>query len=64
MASAISRIWTDEPLRSELRSAGRRRVGELSWERTARIYRALYRQVAGRVLTDEDRALLAPPTLP
>ncbi|HXI80254.1 MAG TPA: glycosyltransferase family 1 protein [Verrucomicrobiae bacterium] len=64
MASAISRIWTDERLRSELRSAGRRRVGELSWERTARIYRALYRQVAGRVLTDEDRALLAPPTLP
>ena len=64
MASAIARIWTDDHLRSELRAAGRRRVGELSWERTARIYRALYRHVAGRVLTDEDRALLAPPTLP
>jgi glycosyltransferase involved in cell wall biosynthesis len=63
IAAAITRIWTDDGLRSTLRERGRRRVGELSWERTARIYRALYRRVAGRALTDEDRALLAPPTL-
>jgi hypothetical protein len=40
------------------------RVGGLTWERTARIMRALHRKVAGRSLDDDDLALLAPPTLP
>jgi glycosyltransferase involved in cell wall biosynthesis len=63
IADAIVRIWTDEPLRASLRERGRIRAAALSWDRTARIFRAIYRKVAGRTLTDEDRALLAPPTL-
>jgi glycosyltransferase involved in cell wall biosynthesis len=63
IADAIARIWTDEALRSVLADYGRRRAATLSWERTARTYRALYRKVAGRILSEEDRVLLAPPTL-
>lgn len=63
MADAIARIWTDEPLRRSLRDGGLIRASTLSWDRTARTFRALYRMVAGRQLTDEDRDLLAPPTL-
>jgi len=63
MVQAILEVWSDETARSALVERGRRRAAELSWSRTARIYRALYRNVAGRSLTDEDRELLAPPTL-
>ena len=63
MADAIARIWTDEELRSSLRARGLARVANLSWDRTARTFRALYRKVAGRGLTAEDHVLLAPPTL-
>ena len=64
MASALARIWVDDELRAQLRERGRRRVAELSWSKTARTFRALYRHTLGRGLTDEDRSLLAPPTLP
>lgn len=63
MAAAIGRIWGDVELRRLLAARGTERVSTLSWERTARTFRALYRSVAGRLLSDEDRALLAPPTL-
>jgi glycosyltransferase involved in cell wall biosynthesis len=63
MADAIARVWQDEPLRSSLRGRGLIRAADLSWDRTARTFRALYRKVARVALSDEDRALLAPPTL-
>jgi glycosyltransferase involved in cell wall biosynthesis len=58
IASALSRIWQDEALREVLITSGRERVAELSWERTARIFRAHYRRLAGRPLSDEDVTLV------
>jgi glycosyltransferase involved in cell wall biosynthesis len=62
MADAIGRVWSDEGLRDRLIAAGPARAACFSWDHTARIFRACYRQLAGRELTPEDRALLdAPP---
>jgi glycosyltransferase involved in cell wall biosynthesis len=59
MADAIVRLWTDETLRTELRLKGRARVARLSWEHTARIFRAHYRRIARRTLDEDDEALIA-----
>ncbi len=59
IAAAICRLWTDENLCRALVERGRARAARLSWERTARIFRAHYRRIAGRPLTEEDRALIA-----
>jgi glycosyltransferase involved in cell wall biosynthesis len=59
LADAIRRLWTDPELRRTLVDRGRRRVSDFSWERTARLYRAHYRRIGGRRMTDEDRALIA-----
>jgi glycosyltransferase involved in cell wall biosynthesis len=61
LADAMLRLWTDGDLRRELARRGRERVQRFSWNRTARTYRALYRQLAGRDLTAEDESLLATP---
>ncbi len=58
LAAELKRVWSDEGVRRELTERGRARSRELSWERTARICRAHYRQVAGLRLDDEDRALV------
>lgn len=64
IAEAIHRLWTDEALRRQLIERGRKRAACFSWDRTARIFRAHYRRLANRPLTQEDRALLeAPPLL-
>jgi glycosyltransferase involved in cell wall biosynthesis len=63
MASQLHRLWTDEGLRADLRERGGRRAATFSFDHTARLFRAHYRQVARRSLTEEDRILLAsPPT--
>jgi glycosyltransferase involved in cell wall biosynthesis len=59
IAEAIRQLWTDDDLCRNLIERGRRRVSGLSWEKTARIFRAHYRRIAGRPLTEEDRALIA-----
>ena len=59
IATAIQRMWGDQPLRSTLRQRGSERAKRYSWETAARGYRAVYRRVAGRDLTEEDRRLLA-----
>ena len=59
MAAAIAAVWTDEDLRRRLVANGLARVGELSWPRTARIFRAHYRRLAGSALGEEDLALVA-----
>jgi len=59
MADQLHRLWTDAELRADLRERGRKRTAEFSFEHTARLFRAHYRQVGHRSLTDEDRILLA-----
>jgi glycosyltransferase involved in cell wall biosynthesis len=59
IASALERIGSDQELRSELRTKGTRRLADFSWERTAKAYRALYRQAGHRPLTEEDKLLLS-----
>jgi glycosyltransferase involved in cell wall biosynthesis len=59
IAAKLRRVWEVEGLRRELAERGRARSREFSWERTARICRAHYRQVAGKRLSEEDRALVA-----
>jgi glycosyltransferase involved in cell wall biosynthesis len=63
MATAIRRLWVDDQLRVSLVGRGRQRLGQFDWDRTARTLRAHYRQVAGRPLSREDRALLEVPPL-
>jgi glycosyltransferase involved in cell wall biosynthesis len=58
IADAVARLATDAELREELRRRGLRRLQDFSLERTARAYRAVYRQAAGRRLEDEDLRLL------
>jgi glycosyltransferase involved in cell wall biosynthesis len=59
IATAVKRVWLDEPLRARLVAAGTRRAGCFSWDRSARLFRALYRLVGNRELSAEDSALLA-----
>lgn len=58
IATAIQEMWLGEDLRHNLSQRGRQRLGEFSWERTAKAYRALYRHIAGWPMNDEDRELL------
>jgi len=61
IADGLRRLWVDEGLRSVLVDRGRRRVKDVTWVAVARAFRARYRQLAGRSLSDEDRAALAAP---
>jgi glycosyltransferase involved in cell wall biosynthesis len=64
IADAIYRLWIDASLRSVLLERGKQRVLIFTWEKTAKMFRAHYRRIAGRRLTEEDCALLdAPPIL-
>jgi glycosyltransferase involved in cell wall biosynthesis len=46
LADALARAASDDALRAELVAAGRRRVADYSWERTAAAFSALYRDTA------------------
>lgn len=61
IADAIRQLWTDQDLRQRLIARGKARADLFTWERTARLYRALYRKILQRGLTADDRALLADP---
>jgi glycosyltransferase involved in cell wall biosynthesis len=61
IADAVERLWTDEDLRRKLIRAGGERAVALSWDHTARLFRAHYRRIGGRELAEEDRILLAAP---
>ena len=58
IANTIRRLVTEPELRERLRSAGRARLASFSWERSARAYRALYRELAGWPMDAGDHALL------
>jgi glycosyltransferase involved in cell wall biosynthesis len=61
IAKQVQRLWTDPELRADLRARGKRRAAEFSFDHTARLFRAHYRQVAHRSSSDQDRILLASP---
>ena len=63
IAGAIHQLWRDEALRRSLVERGKRNVARFTWERTARIFRAHYRRIANRCLSEEDHTLLAAPPL-
>lgn len=64
IADAMRRLWTDAELRRTLAARGLERVSRFTWPRAARHFRAHYRRLAKRPLTEEDHALLtAPPML-
>jgi len=64
MADALASLWTSENLREELVTKGREVVRPLTWERTARHFRAHYRRILELPMTRADRELLdAPPLL-
>jgi glycosyltransferase involved in cell wall biosynthesis len=58
IATAMRRLVTEPELRERLRSAGRARLAAFSWERSARTYRALYRELAGWPTDAGDHTLL------
>lgn len=59
IAGAIARVWSDEELRRVLIRRGHERMAGRSWRATALTFRAHYRRLARRRLSDEDRDLLA-----
>jgi glycosyltransferase involved in cell wall biosynthesis len=63
IADSLRQVWIDERTRRELASEGRKVADRYSWARTARMFRALYRNIAGAELTTDDTALLAETSL-
>jgi len=63
IADAIWLLWTNDTLRNELEALGKRNVSRFNWERTARHFRAHYRRIVNRSLTEEDRMILSSPPL-
>lgn len=58
IADTMRRLWADEDLRHVLSKRGMEYASRYNWEKTARIFRAHYREIAGRPLTEEDQWLL------
>jgi glycosyltransferase involved in cell wall biosynthesis len=58
IADALEKMSTDSGLREKLKINGERRLADFPWDRTARAYRAVYRQAAGARLEKEDAELL------
>lgn len=64
IADSIRQIWTNPALAAQLVERGRANVARFTWERTAAVFRAHYRRIAGQELGADDVALLdAPPLL-
>lgn len=64
IATAAANLWNDEGVRRQLVERGTERVRLFDPGRVATAYRALYRAVAGRLMSPEDQlALSAPPVV-
>lgn len=61
MAASVLRLWRDPVLRQTLASRGTARTEVLTFDHTARLFRAHYRRLCGAALSTEDRILLATP---
>jgi glycosyltransferase involved in cell wall biosynthesis len=58
IAAALQRMSADSDLRSHLRRRGETRKRLFTWQRTAEMYRAVYRLVGQVPLTEHDKILL------
>jgi glycosyltransferase involved in cell wall biosynthesis len=58
LADTTYRLWTDEELRKKLSRKGQKKSARFSWEKSARIFRALYRLLSGQSLNSEDQLLV------
>jgi glycosyltransferase involved in cell wall biosynthesis len=63
IADEVLRLWRDPELRATLGERGKRRAEQFSFDHTARLFRAHYRRIGQRPLSEEDRILLASPPL-
>ncbi len=61
IGDTIHEVWTDRSRRDRLVERARDRRERFTWQRTARMYHALYRKAAGRELSTADRAALQYP---
>ena len=59
IATTLLRMNCDSELRASLRERGKTQAALYSWDRTAHMYRALYRKLSNLELVDEDITLLA-----
>jgi glycosyltransferase involved in cell wall biosynthesis len=59
MAAALKRLWEDAGLRAGLSAKGRERVKRFGWDKAAKAFRAHYRRLGGRTLSEEDRMLIS-----
>jgi glycosyltransferase involved in cell wall biosynthesis len=58
IADVIRRLWSDGALREILAARARERIAGLSWDSSARLFRAHYRRIGGKTLNAEDVGLL------
>ncbi len=58
IAAAMAKMARDAELRALLIQRGKERIRLFTWARTAKTYRALYRKLGRRPLSDEERYLL------
>jgi len=63
IADEVLRLWSDPELRATLRERGKQRAAQFSFDHTAKLFRAHYRRIGQRPLSEEDRILLANPPL-
>lgn len=61
IADALVRLWTDSELRQHLIERGAAIVSRFSWDRSARMYRALYRSIGGTPSLQDVALIEAPP---
>jgi glycosyltransferase involved in cell wall biosynthesis len=59
IADRIARLWTEPGLRDKLRERGLRRATRFSFDHSARLFRAHYRRLSGKRLSEQDRILLS-----
>jgi glycosyltransferase involved in cell wall biosynthesis len=56
IAGGVRQVWTDDALRARLVERGRARARELTWARSAAMFRSLYREIGGRSGRGRSRA--------
>lgn len=61
MAAAVFRLWSDDDLCRTLAARAQQRVSTFTWDRTARIFRAHYRRLSGRLLSPGEEELVRAP---
>lgn len=62
MARVIGKLWTDKRLQVQLVQRGKEQLKHFSWKETALRFRAQYRKLAHRELSEEDHMLLNAPS--